>query len=60
VVVCRLVRALSVVRESGGVFWVFARGVFMWEDPIRDAAWRRGAFFVPGGGGETPVVISWV
>ena len=32
----------------------------MWEDPIRDAAWRCGAFFVFGGGGETPLVVSWV
>ena len=35
-------------------------GLFAWEDPVWDAAWRCGAFFVSGGGGETPVVVSGV
>jgi len=35
-------------------------GLCMWEDPIRDAAWRCDAFFVFGGGGETPLVVSRV
>ena len=33
-------------------------GLFTWEDPIRDVAWRCSAFFVSGGGGETLVVVS--
>ncbi len=28
-------------------------GLCLWEDPIRDAAWRCSAFFVSGGGGES-------
>ena len=32
-------------------------GLFVWEDPIRDAAWCRGALCVSGCGGETLVVI---
>ena len=35
-------------------------GLCLWEDPIQDAAWRCNAFFVSGGGGETPMVESWV
>jgi hypothetical protein len=31
-------------------------GLCMWEDPIRDAAWRYGALFVSHGGGETSLV----
>ena len=33
-------------------------GLCMWEDPVRNATWRCGAFFVSGGGKETPVVVS--
>jgi hypothetical protein len=35
-------------------------GLSMWENPIRDAAWRCGAFFVSGSGGETPMVVFGV
>jgi hypothetical protein len=35
-------------------------GLCMWEDPVRNAVWRCGAFGVSGGGGVTPVVVSWV
>jgi len=28
-----------------------------WEDPIRNAVCCRGALYVPGGGGKTPVVV---
>ncbi len=35
-------------------------GLCMGEDPLRYAAWRRGAFIVSGGGGDTLVVISRV
>jgi hypothetical protein len=33
-------------------------GLCMREDPLWYAAWRRGAFFISGGGGDTPVVVS--
>jgi hypothetical protein len=32
-------------------------GLCVWEDPIRTAAWRCGAFVVSGGGGETLVIV---
>ncbi len=32
----------------------------MWEDPIRDAVWRCGAFFVSGGGREAPEFVYGV
>ena len=35
-------------------------GMCMWEDPIQNAAWRCGAFFDSGGGGDTPLIISGV
>ena len=35
-------------------------GFSPWEDPIRYAAWCRGALCVSVGGGETPMVVSRV
>ena len=35
-------------------------GLCVWEDLVRDAAWRCGAFGVSGGNGETPVVVFGV
>ena len=35
-------------------------GFCVWEDPVKDAAWRRGAFGVSGVGIETPVIVSGV
>ena len=35
-------------------------GLYVWEDPVRDAAWRRGAFGVSGGGRGTPLIVSGV
>ncbi len=35
-------------------------GLCVWEDPLKDAAWRRGAFGVSGGGRETPLIVFGV
>ena len=36
-------------------------GLCVWEDLVRDAAWRRGAFGVSGGGSkETPMIVYGV
>ncbi len=35
-------------------------GFYVWEDPFKNSAWRRGAFGVSGVGRETPMIVSGV